>query len=244
VTQDYDRATDGYARARATLTGAVNDLASAESSIETEVRSQDRQGNRLSPRPIPADDRSVLIGSRTVQVDRYYVDSLHAYRQSLVLAVTLRALALTREGESLYRAAAYQLHLADDLYRAQQFNAAQQSYTYCGRAFRQAGERFSEAGRYLASWTADGERLQQAAAPGVWETVEILRTLADRRLKQADAYQAASTGRATLAARIVGAYQSRRPGDLPTVDIEPLPDLPDVVRYVVEPPPIPSADGR
>ncbi|NLX57955.1 MAG: hypothetical protein GXY74_02575 [Phycisphaerae bacterium] len=244
VAQDFDRAAEAYASARGKLTDAVGDLSAAETSIETEIRRQDRQGNQLSPRPIPADDRSVLIGARTVQVDRYYVDSLYAYRQSLALAVALRALALTREGESAYRAAAYQLRLADELYRSRQFNAAQQSYGYCGKTFRLASERFAEAERFGAGWIADGERLRQAAAPGVWDTTDAVHAVAERRLKQADAYLAATTARASMAGRVVAAYQGRPPGDLPEVRVEPLPDLPDIVRCTVEPPPIPSAETR
>ncbi len=244
VAQDFDRAAEAYAAARSTLTAAVGDLSAAETSIEREIRHQDLQGTQLGPRPIPADDRSVLIGARTVQVDRYYVDSLYAYRQSLALAVALRGLALTREGESAYRAAAYQLRLADELYRSRQFNAAQQSYDYCGKTFRLASERFAEAERFVAGWIADGERLRQAAAPGVWDTTGAVRAFAERRLKQADAYLAATTARTSLAGRIVTAYQGRPPGDLPEVRIEPLPNLPEVIRWVVEPPPIPSAEAR
>ncbi|MBN2583181.1 MAG: hypothetical protein JXL80_08935 [Planctomycetes bacterium] len=244
VGQDYDAATDDYAAATSELTRAVSYLESAESSIENEIRAQDLQGNQLSPRPIPADDRSVQIGSRTVPVDRYYVDSLHAYRQSLALAVVMKTMALTREGESHYRVAAHQLHLADELYRTRQFNAAQQSYAYCSKVFRLASSRFAEAERFLTTWTADGERLQRAAAPGIWENVDPLRTLAGRRLKQSDAYLAATLGRSTLASRVVAAYQGRKPGDLPEVQIEPLPPLPQATRYSVQHPPIPRTDSR
>ena len=64
--------------------------------------------------------------------------------------------------------------------------------------------------------------------------------LLDRRRTQTERYLSALQERAALAARVVEAYRTRRTGNLPDLTPQALPDLPDLVRYSVTPPPVPD----
>ncbi len=241
ATEQFDRASRLYSDADRELLQAIRHFSDAERKIEDEIRALDDQHSRLSPRPTPVDDRSVRIGARTVEVDRYYIDSLRAYREALALAVVMRTIAVTRDGEVHYRAAAKQLALGDQFYEASQFAAAETAYRYSEKEFRRGAARLGEATGFMRSQTAKGQRLAAAAAEGVWENMALLAVLARRRTTQTDAYLAATVGRLTLARRVVAAYKDTKPGNIPDHRIEPLEPLPEVVRYSVTHPKIPRA---
>jgi len=241
TSEQFDRASRLYSDANRELFQAIRHFADAEHNIEADIRVVDDQHSRLSQRPTPADDRSVRIGTRTVEVDRYYIDSLRAYREALALAVVMRSIALTRDGEAHYRSAAKQLILGDQFYEGSQFAAAETSYRYSEKEFRRAATRLDEASGFIRTQTAEGRRLAVAAAEGVWENMPLLAAVAGRRSAQTDAYLATTVGRLTLARQVVAAYKNTKPGNIPDIRIAPLEPLPQVVRSGVNHPRIPSA---
>jgi len=241
ASQQFDRASRLYSDANRELYQAIHHFADAERNIVADIRLVDDQHSRLNQRPTPAQDRPVRIGARTVGVDRYYIDSLRAYREALALAVVMRSIALTRDGEAHYRSAAQQIIFGDQFYQGSQFAAAETSYRYSKTEFRRAATKLDEASGFIRTQTAEGQRLVAAAAEGVWENMPLLAAVARRRTAQTDAYLAATVGRLTLARRIVAAYKNTKPGNIPDIRIAPLEPLPQVVRSGVNHPRIPSA---
>ena len=240
VAARYDRAAGQYDKAARDLAKAVAYLEQAEQQVEDQIRSKDQASHAADPQQTPAQNETVVIGSRDVAVDRFYVETLRGYREALALAVVMRALALQRLGEAHYRAAARDLMDGDLAYPARQFAAAETLYDGANDAFRNALATFGQTADFVAQRTLHNDRLAEAAPNGTWPLMGHLGTLAEYRRVQTDAYLAAGIKRHAQAHRVAEAYRDRDPGNVPDVEVRPLEALPALVRHGVIPPPIPS----
>ena len=239
----YDTAAGHYAKAARDLGAAVGDLEAAEQQVDAQIRRADaeRLGGEADDAPAPPDDRTVAIGARDVGTDPFYVETLRGYRAALSRAVAMRAVALARTGEAHYRGAAQRVIDGDQRYQAEQFAAARKKYTEAHEEFRAAMRAFGAASDFVRVQILTGDRLAEVAPADTWDLLAPLQKLADHRRAQTDAYLVAVAQRTAQAGEIVAAYSRRDPGNLPDIDVRPLAAMPEVIRYGVLHPPIPSA---
>jgi hypothetical protein len=228
-----------YAEADTAANSAVDCFLTTERQIEDEIQTQDA-APRSGGNPSAAQAQTVTIGSREIPAARYHADTLRAYRESLALAVILRSLAVARTAEGWYRQGAAHVAAGDQFYRARQFASAEQAYEAAANDFRAAQRNWGLAADFINSQMIAGARLAAAAPRGSWSAMKDLQVLLDRRRTQTERYLSALQERAALAARVVEAYRTRRTGNLPDLTPQALPDLPDLVRYSVTPPPVPD----
>jgi len=237
----YDHAASHYAKAARDLGGAVRDLEAAEQQVDTRIRRNGQQRLASDTPGTPPTEPAVTIGARDVGTDQFYAETLRGYRRALARAVAMRAVALARTGEAHYRGAAQRVIGGDQFYQAEQFAAAQKAYGKAHRGFRAALKTFGAASEFVRAQMLRGDRLAETADPDTWSLMAPLRRLADRRRIQSDAYLAASADRTAQAGDIVAAYRRRDPGNLPDITVRALAALPEVVRYGVAHPELPSA---
>jgi hypothetical protein len=231
----FDDAGDLYHDAARDLDRAVDHLETAERKVDLRVHALHREQMADEVR-----QGSASADTQDTSGNRFYNESLRGYREALALAVVMRAVALEREAEAIYRGAAYDVLAGDQLYPGQQFAAALEHYESADRGFRQAEAAFVETADFLGRRSLEADRLAEAAPPGTWPLMKTLWQLVGHRRGQTSAYRAATMKRSMQAGRVVQAYRKVDPGNIPNVTMTPLEALPETVRTGVVPPPIPE----
>ena len=238
-----ERAAGLYVQAGNDLKAALEKVEQAEADSQEKIRALDEEKTRTGSSPVVAQERTVTIGARSVPMDRYYAENLAAYRELWGAVVQMRSVALSRAAEAQYRIGAQAVLDGDQFYRARQFNTAEKRYGLAERSFRPALDLLGQTTEFLETKAATSSRLA-ASPPEVWESIEQVRQVAAERRNQADAYLRATLQRLSQTVRIVDAYRFRQPGNIPTIEIQPLAPLPEIVRTGVVQPPIPSTEPR
>jgi hypothetical protein len=234
------QAAEFYGKADDELQSAVTHFEFAERQIEDSIRSEEDERVAAGAASPPSDNFVVTVGSRNIRVARFHADTLRAYRESLALSVILRAMTLARSAEARYRQAAQIEITADQFYRARQFYAAEQAYLEAEKDFRAAGNSFASTTNFIDHQMLAGGRLAEVAPRDSWKIMKELLVLLDHRRNQTESYLEVVRDRAAKADRVVQAYRERKPGNIPETQPEPLPPLPDILRYGVHHPPLPS----
>lgn len=232
---EFDDAGDLYHGAARNLDRAVDHLETAERKVDLRVHALRREqvAGKVRQGPIPADTRATA-------GNRFYDENLRGYREALALAVVLRAVALEREAEAIYRGAAHDVLTGDQLYPGQQFAAALTRYESADRGFRRAESALAETADFIGRRSLEADRLAEAAPPRTWPLMKTLWQLVSHRQGQTSAYRAATMKRSMQAGRVVEAYRKVDPGNIPNVTLAPLEALPETIRTGVVPPPIPE----
>jgi hypothetical protein len=231
----FEKAENLYWKAAGRLGRVVGDLEAAERDVQGRIRPE---GAEETAPPVAVD-------APPRDTNRFYIDTLRGYREALALAIVLRSQALQRTGEAVYRGAAQHVLDGDKAYTQQQFALALTHYNDAGRAFRHSGVLFGDTSSFARAKMAEADHLADVAPPGTWPLVGQSNRLAAIRTIQADAYETAAGQRMSLAGHIVEAYKENDPGDIPDVEVQPLPSLPPEAQRGVIPPAVPPvALGR
>jgi hypothetical protein len=245
--RSFEAAATTYGRAASDLDAALAHFQQAEVQVMDEIRQREQQQRLRGTVAPPTTSTTITIGTRTVEVDAFYADTLRGYREARALAAVLDALALARAAEAHYRHGAIRTHTGDQAWQNDQFYTAHKNYRESRDSFLQARQAFGRASVFIDQQMLASSQLSEAAPHESWQTMKALQPLISRRQAQIDAWIVTLDRRVASAGQIVTAYRQTRPGNLPGINKPFLEPLPSETRIAVQHPPIPAnrtARGR